>query len=337
MLSTTKKHIMRQEDIHVVTANCNRKSEVVPISLQENGESSDTASHPKKSKNYRINFSRHILHDYDLSLLDCCLLGIIDGLSDETGYCFASNRYLAGELKIQVRRLQQGIDSLEKKGLLKRHFVGFQRRLFPQKTAATPCTSVHPPMHSHAPPHAQPCTPPCTSVHTYIKEYIKDDLKVDLKKKISKSQEPAKAKKYLEFCESDFDFSGKWGQHAKSALEAWVRYKTELGSPCLKATYQLLIDKYAENPRLFKQLSDRAREREWKGLNDNLPFEDGKNTATGGFKAHTCATTTDENIKFLEANYGKVDVIGFANALEYDQAKLEANGFSRSSLVFKPD
>lgn len=59
----------------------------------------------------------------ELSLVEKCLLGRINALQDEKGYCFASNDYLAKQLKLSSNRISHIISKLVNSGYLNRQVI----------------------------------------------------------------------------------------------------------------------------------------------------------------------------------------------------------------------
>lgn len=80
-------------------------------------------------------------------------------------------------------------------------------------------------------------------------------------------------KKYLAFAEEDFIFPKLWAEQAKLHLERWVNFKAASGTAKLKSSYQAEIDLYADKPREYARLVERAIINGWKGLNAQISFE----------------------------------------------------------------
>lgn len=95
--------------------------------------------------------------------------------------------------------------------------------------------------------------------------------------------EPKKIKKskYTKFDKQDFKLPAKWGDQALYHLQTWIEYKSEAGHPKILRSYQAEVDKYAEEPRTFARLADRAIQKGWQGLNEHLPLDAPQG---GGFK-----------------------------------------------------
>ena len=72
---------------------------------------------------------------------------------------------------------------------------------------------------------------------------------------------------------SGFCFPEKWGDRAKASFEKWVAYRKALRKPLKPQSYQAQINHYADNPRLFAALVDRAELNGWQGLNEQIPLE----------------------------------------------------------------
>ena len=60
-----------------------------------------------------------VLYDEDLSTTEKLLYGFISQLANATGYCFASNKYLAELLNLSKSTISRGVNNLVKKGYLK--------------------------------------------------------------------------------------------------------------------------------------------------------------------------------------------------------------------------
>jgi hypothetical protein len=72
--------------------------------------------------------------------------------------------------------------------------------------------------------------------------------------------------------EGEFPYPPKWGEKSKAALNAWARRKHEQCYPLSDEQVQALIYKYANEPRKFVALVDRAISHNWSQLNDQIPL-----------------------------------------------------------------
>jgi len=93
-------------------------------------------------------------------------------------------------------------------------------------------------------------------------------------KKMFNRKRPKHEQPYREYLETDFNFGPKWKAGGKQALKRWVEYKSALGKPCLRISYQAHVDKYLNDPRRFNDLVDRAIRKGWQGINEEIPFGD---------------------------------------------------------------
>lgn len=69
-------------------------------------------------KNWYAVLTADLLYSKDISLQEKVLMAVISNLSNEKGYCFASNKYLAEVLNISTRSVQRYIKNLHKEGFL---------------------------------------------------------------------------------------------------------------------------------------------------------------------------------------------------------------------------
>lgn len=85
-----------------------------------------------------------------------------------------------------------------------------------------------------------------------------------------KDRKRARAEKYREFSESDFELPPLWGPQARAALARWVEYKSRSGHPCVIDSYALQVRQFESDPRRYAALVDRAIAKGWRGLNEEL-------------------------------------------------------------------
>ena len=67
----------------------------------------------------------------DLSPNEKLLLAILHGLSEKRGYCRAGKPYLANELNVTTKRIQQMLSVLEKKGFIVRDYTNNKHEIIP--------------------------------------------------------------------------------------------------------------------------------------------------------------------------------------------------------------
>jgi len=77
----------------------------------------------------------------------------------------------------------------------------------------------------------------------------------------------------------EFIFPVMWGEKAKSALEKWKEYRISIKKPLKPPTLQAQIDHYAETPKTFVALVNRAIINGWQGLNSQIPIAEGASNA----------------------------------------------------------
>lgn len=68
--------------------------------------------------------------DSDISCRSKLLFALISGLTEEEGYCYASNKYLAEKMKISERQVINLIKELEVHNFLHSKVVNYKRQLF---------------------------------------------------------------------------------------------------------------------------------------------------------------------------------------------------------------
>ena len=61
-----------------------------------------------------------VVFNEELNFTEKALYGVIYGLSQRNGYCFASNEYLANVISLDIRSLQRYLANLEKVNLITR-------------------------------------------------------------------------------------------------------------------------------------------------------------------------------------------------------------------------
>ena len=75
--------------------------------------------------------------DSDISCRSKLLFALISGLTEEEGYCYASNKYLADKMKISERQVINLIKELENHNFLHSKVVNFKRQLYIHVDAQT--------------------------------------------------------------------------------------------------------------------------------------------------------------------------------------------------------
>ena len=156
---------------------------------------------------------RQIWLDKDLTIYEKFLLVEIDSL-DNNSSCFASNDYFAEFMDLKKRRIQDIIQSLEKKGYLKRELIFkpgtklVAKRLLKvvKNSIKVGVQETAPPlMHYNAPPHAVNCMYSNTIIYTSI---VKEKLEQNsglleicaMQQKITIDQVKSKIEEFAKFC-----------------------------------------------------------------------------------------------------------------------------------------
>lgn len=123
----------------------------------------------------------------------------------------------------------------------------------------------------------------------------------------------SKQKKYKTFLESDFKFPEKWGTQSKEYLKRWIEFKAASGNAKLLVSYQSEIDLYADKPREFARLVDRAITNGWKGLNAQISFDTQANGYQQKKSNAETAIEVHQRIVKMEEDYEANRIIGGDN------------------------
>ena len=79
---------------------------------------------------YFIAVPRIILNDQTCSQTDKLVYGLINSLSNNKEYCYASNSYFANQLNVKEKTISNSINNLKRKNYICVEFVNNQRRIF---------------------------------------------------------------------------------------------------------------------------------------------------------------------------------------------------------------
>ncbi len=79
---------------------------------------------------YFIAVSRIILNDQTCSQTDKLVYGVINSLSNNKEYCYASNSYFANTLSIKEKTISNSINNLKRKNYISVKFINGQRRIY---------------------------------------------------------------------------------------------------------------------------------------------------------------------------------------------------------------
>ena len=79
---------------------------------------------------YFIAVPRIILNDQTCSQTDKLVYGLINSLSNNKEYCYASNSYFANQLNVKEKTISNSINNLKRKNYICVKFVNNQRRIF---------------------------------------------------------------------------------------------------------------------------------------------------------------------------------------------------------------
>lgn len=83
---------------------------------------------------YFIAVPRIILNDQTCSQTDKLVYGLINSLSNNKEYCYASNSYFANQLSVKEKTISNSINNLKRKKYIDVKFVNSQRRIYLNKT-----------------------------------------------------------------------------------------------------------------------------------------------------------------------------------------------------------
>lgn len=79
---------------------------------------------------YFIAVPRIILNDQTCSQTDKLVYGVINSLSNNKEYCYASNSYFANMLSVKEKTISNSINNLKRKKYINVKFVNRQRRIY---------------------------------------------------------------------------------------------------------------------------------------------------------------------------------------------------------------
>ena len=77
---------------------------------------------------------RIILNDQTCSQTDKLVYGMINSLSNNKEYCYASNSYLANQLSVKEKTISNSINNLKRKKYIDVKFINSQRRIYLNET-----------------------------------------------------------------------------------------------------------------------------------------------------------------------------------------------------------
>lgn len=83
---------------------------------------------------YFIAVPRIILNDQTCSQTDKLVYGMINSLSNNKEYCYASNSYFANQLGVKERTISNSINNLKRKKYIDVKFINSQRRIYLNET-----------------------------------------------------------------------------------------------------------------------------------------------------------------------------------------------------------
>lgn len=83
---------------------------------------------------YFIAVPRIILNDQTCSQTDKLVYGVINSLSNNKEYCYASNSYFANMLSVKEKTISNSINNLKRKKYIDVKFVNRQRRIYLNET-----------------------------------------------------------------------------------------------------------------------------------------------------------------------------------------------------------
>lgn len=79
---------------------------------------------------YFIAVPRIILNDQTCSQTDKLVYGMINSLSNNKEYCYASNSYFANTLSVKEKTISNSINNLKRKNYISVKFINGQRRIY---------------------------------------------------------------------------------------------------------------------------------------------------------------------------------------------------------------
>ena len=77
---------------------------------------------------------RIILNDQTCSQTDKLVYGMINSLSNNKEYCYASNSYFANQLSVKEKTISNSINNLKRKKYIDVKFINSQRRIYLNET-----------------------------------------------------------------------------------------------------------------------------------------------------------------------------------------------------------
>lgn len=83
---------------------------------------------------YFIAVPRIILNDQTCSQTDKLVYGMINSLSNNKEYCYASNSYFANQLSVKEKTISNPINNLKRKKYIDVKFINSQRRIYLNET-----------------------------------------------------------------------------------------------------------------------------------------------------------------------------------------------------------
>lgn len=83
---------------------------------------------------YFIAVPRIILNDQTCSQTDKLVYGVINSLSNNKEYCYASNSYFANQLSVKEKTISNSINNLKRKKYVDVKFINSQRRIYLNET-----------------------------------------------------------------------------------------------------------------------------------------------------------------------------------------------------------
>lgn len=83
---------------------------------------------------YFIAVPRIILNDQTCSQTDKLVYGMINSLSNNKEYCYASNSYFANQLSVKEKTISNSINNLKRKKYIDVKFINSQRRIYLNET-----------------------------------------------------------------------------------------------------------------------------------------------------------------------------------------------------------
>ncbi len=82
------------------------------------------------------------------------------------------------------------------------------------------------------------------------------------KTRISKTKEPI-----------EIIYPQSWSESHIQTFKRWMEYRTQIRKPLKAMSYQAQLQKFSDNPDQLAKLINRAIEKAWQGLNEEIPFE----------------------------------------------------------------